>query len=184
MTTTSKRQWLRFSLRTLLIAMTVLAIWLAFYVKSYRDRRAAVATIESLGGVMGIHYMGPEWIRSRVKDEKYFWDPAGVHFGNAADRLTDADVATVVPYLTKFQRLQDLSIPGPNITDEAIPLLIPLADKIVYLDLSRSRISLDAIKYLKKFSKLERLIVSNSSLSPSDIEEFKKELPNCNIESQ
>src|SRR5262245_44436119 len=181
MSTTSKQRWLRFSLRTMLVAMTVLAIWLGLYVKSYRDRRAAVAAIENLGGVMGIQYMGPEWIRNRVKDEKYFWDPAGVHFSNDDDKLTDADVATVVAHMTKFQRLRDLSIPGTKITNDAIPLLMPLANKLAYLDVSRSEISTDAIRHLKKFSKLEKLIIPNT-LSSSDIEEFKKVLPNCIVD--
>jgi hypothetical protein len=168
----------------LLIAMTALAIGLGLYAKRFRDRRTAIAAIENLGGVMGIRYMGPEWIRRRVKDEKYFWDPAGVNFANVDDKLTDADVATVVPYMTKFQRLRDLTIRGPNITDAAIPLLIPLANKLVYLDVSGSKISTAAIKHLKKFPKLERLDISNTLLSPSDIEEFKKELPNCRIDVQ
>src|SRR5262245_33102960 len=159
MSTTSKQRWLRFSLRTLLVAMTVFAIWLGLYVKSYRDRRTAIAAIENLGGVMGINYMGPEWIRSRVKDEKYFWDPAGVHFSNVDDELTDADVATVVPYMTKFQRLRDLTLHEPKITNAAIPLLLPLANKLVYLDVSGSKISTDAIPHLKKFPKLEKLVV-------------------------
>jgi hypothetical protein len=181
MATTAKQRWYRFSLKTLLVVMTLLAVGLGFYVNSYRQRRAAVAAIEDLGGVMGVQYMGPEWLRSRVQDEKYFWDPAGVHFNGSDHQLTDAELKRVMPYLKTFERLQDLSLPSPKITNAAIPMLLPLANKLVNLDLSQSQITVDALVHLKRFRNLAMLVITHTPLSTADIDEFKKALPNCTI---
>jgi hypothetical protein len=184
MTTATRWRWFQFRLRTLLVVVTLLSVGLGFYFNSFRQRRAAVAAIEGLGGVMGIRYMGPEWLRSRVKDEKHFWDPAGVHFSSSEHQLSDAEVQSLMPYLRKFQRLRDLSLRGPKITSNAIPLLIPLANKLVYLDLSESTISKGAIVYLQQFPKLRTLRLANTPLTPADIVEFKEALPSCKIEVQ
>ena len=45
----SKRRWLRFSVRTLLIAVTILCVWLGWQVSIVQDRRAMIKRIEADG---------------------------------------------------------------------------------------------------------------------------------------
>ena len=177
----TKRRWFNFSLKTLLIVMTVFAVWLGFYVIHFRDRRTAVAAIERLDGAMGIRYLGPDWLRKVVGDERYFWDPAGVHFNRP---LTVAELESILPILTSFQRLHDLTLPGDTITNDTLPLLFPLAGKLTYLNLSRSPISDAAIADLKKFPKLKTLRISNVHLSPAGVEELHQALPKCKIDDR
>src|SRR5262245_18637753 len=52
----SKRRWLRFSLRTLLLAMTVFCVWLAIKVNAAREQRQIVKMVQGLGGTVWYDY--------------------------------------------------------------------------------------------------------------------------------
>ena len=175
-----KLRWFSFSLKTLLVVMTALAVWLGFYVKSFRDRRAAVAAIEQFDGAMGIKYLGPDWLRKFVDDEKYFWDPAGVHF-NTTYHITDDDLQQVMRHLTGFKRLHDLTLQGSAITDDGVAMLLPLSDKLVYLDLAGTKTTDLGVKHLKKFRYLTTLDISNTAVTLAGYEELRKALPSCNL---
>ena len=45
-----KRRWFRFSLRTMLLATTMLCIWLGWKINAAREQRQAVAAVRELGG--------------------------------------------------------------------------------------------------------------------------------------
>src|SRR5208282_2405442 len=88
-----KLRWFQFSLRTLLVFVTLCAIpcsWLAIVVQQAKRERAAVATIEKLGGrVVWTNPIGPVWLRSvlgndfgRSVEKVYLQDP----------QVTDADL--------------------------------------------------------------------------------------------
>ncbi len=71
MTPTPNRRWLRFSLRTLFVVVTVLACWLGWQLFVIRDRQAVKAHIEERGGLVvadngivdGYQFGDVEWIR-------------------------------------------------------------------------------------------------------------------------
>jgi hypothetical protein len=48
--TKSKRHWLQFSMRNVLLCVTLLCVALSVWVMPHEQQRRAVATIESLGG--------------------------------------------------------------------------------------------------------------------------------------
>ena len=60
------RHWFQFSLRTLLVAVTLVAgllvAWRA-YVEPYRRQRETMALIKELGGKYTTEPGGPEWMR-------------------------------------------------------------------------------------------------------------------------
>jgi hypothetical protein len=174
-----KWRWFNFSLKTLLIVMTVIALWLGIYMKSFRDRRKAVDEVEQLEGAMGIRYLGPDWLRKKVNDEKYFWDPAGVHFNRP---LTVTELKSILPYLMSFQHLHDLTLHG--LTNSTLPLLFPLANKLTYLDLSSCKLSDDAIVQLEQFPKLKTLRITNSDISSAGVEKLQRALPACKVTFQ
>ena len=69
-TTPSKprRRWFQFSLRTLMVLVTVLCVWLGLVSERARKQREAVAAIEALGGWVWYDYQnsgqeppGPKW---------------------------------------------------------------------------------------------------------------------------
>ena len=52
----SRRRWLRFSLRTLFIVVTLLCVWLGIQVNAARRQREAVTAILNIGGKFSFDY--------------------------------------------------------------------------------------------------------------------------------
>jgi len=175
------RRWLSFSLRSLLLVMTVTAIGLGLYVKRLRDRKAAIATIEKLNGVTGHKYLGPAWLRKLVGDDKYFYDPAGVHF-NTQPSLTDDELRQVVRHLEKFARLRDLTLAGSGVTDAGLAHLRSLDGKLRSLDVSNTSITANGLLHLQMITSLEVLRITNTSVTDTAIIEFQKAMPNCKVD--
>jgi hypothetical protein len=160
--------------------MTVIAVTLGLYVKSLRDRRAAIVAIEQLGGAMGIKYSGPAWLRALVGDEKYFWDPAGVHF-NTDHRIADDELPQVVNYLKGFNRLWELTLAGSQVTDAGLAQLRPLSNKLRQLNLSDTAVSDAGLVQLECLTSLKDLDLRNTPVTDAGVAELQKVLPNCRI---
>ena len=86
MTTQRKPRFFRYSLRTLLLVMTVACLWMGLTVKRARDRKQAVEVIRDQGGFVRYEHEtrqfdppGPESIRQLIGDE-YFFTVAHVGF--------------------------------------------------------------------------------------------------------
>jgi hypothetical protein len=102
----SRRSWLRFSLRTLL-GVTVLCVWLAVESSRARRQKSAITTVQQMGGRLGFDYQlerrgkwkskprpsGPEWLR-RVIGDDYFRRVEIVHFDEGSDP-SDHDLAVL-----------------------------------------------------------------------------------------
>ena len=71
---TKPRRWFRFSLRMLMVVITVLCVWLGFKVNAARRQREAVDAILKAGGSIGYDYQTdlvpghPDWFS--VEDHK------------------------------------------------------------------------------------------------------------------
>jgi hypothetical protein len=112
----SRRRWIQFSLRTLFVLTTALAIWLGFVVKAVREQREAVKAIEALGGVVQYDWEEADfdpnsrtWLRRIVGDD-YFQEASHVAFEKWPPP-SDVALLRLIPYLQRFQRLQFLTVP-------------------------------------------------------------------------
>jgi hypothetical protein len=176
-TPNKSKHWFRFSLKALLVLMTAVAAWLGYW-KSFQDRRAAVAAIERLGGTLDAKYHGPKWLSIVVGDERYFWEPTGVHFKRP---LKLAELESVLPSLMSFQHLHVLNFQGTTITDGTLPIISPLASKLTLLNLHGSPISDASIEHLKPFQRLVILVLSDTNLTSAGLAELHDALPACTI---
>src|SRR4051794_35850957 len=67
------RRWLQFSLRTFLVAISVLCVWLGIKVNAARRQKAAVAAIIKSGGELCFDY---QWVPDPTgKSSALQWDP-------------------------------------------------------------------------------------------------------------
>src|SRR5262245_40067519 len=125
------KRWLRFSLRTMLLLITALCIWLGFQINAARRQKEAVAAILSVGGAVYYDYQyaplavggpsytldqnrtppGPQWLRQCIGDD-YFRTVVNVIF-DRPNNIAKGDL----DQLAKLPRLRILVIRNCNVRD-------------------------------------------------------------------
>lgn len=111
------RRWLQFSLRSFLVLLTALAVWLGIVVNRVREQREAVKAIEALGGYVGYDSppSGLDWLR-QIIGNGFFTEVVFVRFMPSADQTvpapTDQDVLKAIPLLLRFPQLRHLHVWG------------------------------------------------------------------------
>lgn len=187
-----KRRWLQFSLRTLLVAMAVFAVWLGFKSARARRQRAAVDRILELGGIVMYDYEyeegakppAPDWLRQLLGDE-YFLTVEGVALGTRhltdddmehfealtelrvlrlpEGRMTDAGLAK----LKGLTRLTDLELSCTPITDQGLAHLSGLVN-LKHLRLQDTEVKDEGLAHLKNMKKLEQLCLGKRGVVGRD----------------
>ena len=125
-----KRRWYQFSLKTLLVVMTVAILafggWVQYrrqLAKENRDRVAAVESavthIEDLGGT--VSYLKEQWPQTWLEEQ--FDDPGGSDHPSGVLTVTEAVLYTdlddtTVAHLTTLKNLKALTLVGRHVTDE------------------------------------------------------------------
>jgi hypothetical protein len=114
------RRWLQYSLRSFLILLTALAVWLGIIVKRAAEQREAVKAIEALGGRVTYDWKlsgfegcsvglprgplpeprGPRWLRWLVGDE-YFQEVRLVKFAGGQNR-PQSDAFDAIPFVQRL----------------------------------------------------------------------------------
>jgi hypothetical protein len=112
------RRWLQFSLRTLLVFVTLFAIvcsWLSVKLReAKREEEAATAiTASALAVEWDKNATGPAWLRG-VLGEHFFWHVENVWLQGA--EVTDA----TLQHLDAMSHLKRLNLDAPNVTDSGL----------------------------------------------------------------
>ena len=156
-----KRRWYQFSLKTLLVVMTVTCVWLAIISDRARRQRAAVDRIHELGGTLLYNYEtgsseykgddppGPDWLVELIGVD-YFDDVVAV-------------------------RLRDLPV-----TDADLDLVRDLPD-LRGLSISRTKVTDAGLAHLTALTKLERLDLDGTNITVAGIKKLQQALPKCLI---
>ena len=112
----TKRRWLQFSLRTMMVVVTVFCVWLGITAKRARDQKQAVEMIPGLPGLVYYEYQlvderytlqppdapglkppGPKWLRQLLGDDYFF----SVYYINPiGSKVNDDILATIAKTLT------------------------------------------------------------------------------------
>jgi len=124
-----KRRWFRFSLRTMLVAVTFFCIWLGITASRANRQRAAVETIKRHHGYVRYDYEadddsnsirsptttpGPEWLRSLIGLD-YFDSAVQVDIDGRNGAIDDA-----ITVFANLPHLKNLRLRGPGITDSVM----------------------------------------------------------------
>ena len=176
-----RRRFFRYSLRTLMLAVTVFCIWMAIATKQARDQRQAVEAIRELGGMVIYDYQlagsekpaRPEWLGELIGDD-YFARVVFVRFlGTPA---TDADLV----HLEGLRGLQGLSLLGTEVTDAGLAH-VEAYTSLETLDLTLTDITDAGLVHLKHLTKLRKLGLSNTSVTDAGVDALRKALPDAEI---
>jgi len=152
-----KSRWYQYSLRSLLLVITFLCIWLAYISNEARKQKAAVAWVEEMGGEVGYDYEyymngsddqqnsppGPDWLREWIGID-YFSEVVLVN-------LQGKKIEDISPLqcLTKLKRL---NLIGSQLSD------ISTLEKLTELDhLGLSLAQIHDLSPLKGLTNLEML---------------------------
>jgi Leucine-rich repeat (LRR) protein len=181
-----KRRRFRFSLRTLMLALTVFGIWLGIETDRALKQRRAVEMVRKFGGMVGYRHQrigtsnwdssvepwAPRWLR-QIMGEDYFVSVFEVYlanYGNPVDppmgvlqRLTDDDIGC----LAGLRRIERLDLARAPVTAQGLAHLVGLQN-LEYLDLRDTIITDQHLEQLGRLRHLKDLrLGTHSNASPA-----------------
>ncbi len=176
-----RRRWFQYSLRTLLLLVTALAVWLGFYVHRANKQREAVAAIQRLGGWLRYDYqiVGgkfdpkaespiPVWLLKAL-GEVFFHDVVEVNLVYNDDgprRLENANLSDESLYhLPNLPGVRALLLRDAQATDEGLECVGQLKRLERLLVWDASEVSDFGIRYLRDLKNLRDLHISNSGIT-------------------
>ena len=184
-----KRRFFRYSLRTLMLVVTVFCIWMGITAKRAREQRQAVEAIREVGGfVYHEHQMHPSYSPSpkwllRLIGEDYFSSVSYVFmFGPTAgtdpsrSKVNDVSLAAI----ERFTDLRWLSLSNTQFTDAHMEYLNGLT-KLEKLYLSGNPISDEGLLQLKGLTNLQELGLYATQVTDEGVMKLQEALPNCKI---
>lgn len=169
-----RRSWRQFSLRAVLILMTILAIWLGIVSHRARNLRRAVDAIAAVGGSIHYHYElnagqgppGPAWLRKLLGDE-YFVSP--FHVELTGDGITDGFLEE---HLAALRTVEYLVIESLNVTDTGIEHVASLRN-VSTLHLTCPKMTDAALSHIATLRKIDALGVNSPCLTASGVRRLR-----------
>ena len=174
-----RRRWYQFSLRTLLILMTLCAIplsWLGWKLEQGRRERAVIAWVERSGGVV-------YWNWKDESDWRYL--PPASRFQEYPTRWFGPNVLAVyfydteVPNLSPLTRSRSVKCLGLRVGE--LGDLSPLTKLENLESLHLIDIRTTDLSPLAKLTNLKELDLHGPGVTYRQVRELAKKLPNCQI---
>jgi hypothetical protein len=154
-----RRRWLRFSLRSLLLLVVVIAIPLAWKVNRVRNQRSVVAEVKRLNGEVNYDWQwasprqteprGPRWLKNILGDD-YFTDVVSVDIH--APGVTDDTIASTV----RLPHLKALQIVSDDVSDAGL-LHLARAEDLTFLKVTSDKITDAGFAALRRLKGLNKL---------------------------
>jgi hypothetical protein len=189
-----RRHWFRFSMRTLLIVVTVSSIplgWVGWRLQQVRREQTMIAWVEQMDGRVDFDYRNDKSWWEETTDKWFGERVRGVYLHNK--QMSDLSP------LAKLKNLENLHLDDTQVSD-----LSPLAElkKLEKLDLRRTRVSdlsplaklknlrmlvlentrVSDLSPLEGLKNLKLLGIKNTQVSDEQVQKLRQALPNCKIE--
>lgn len=168
----SKRRWLRFGVRGVLILTAVLAVLMAYCLApllDYSKQRGLAKTASKLGIKIKTHGFRPREVsvaRSLIGHFKPEINSDAVYEFDASEAdLTDDDIANLVG----IRRLESLDLSNTKITDKALDSIAKFRD-LTILNLNNTNVTDAGIKKLEKLPDLVKLETTGTKVSSGALE--------------
>jgi Leucine rich repeat len=176
----SKRRWHQYSLRTLMIIVTLFAVacsWFTVQMQQAKRQREAVEALIKLGGFVGYDYEtnsdgfmrirgvkppGPEWLRRLLGDD-FFNNVVYVN-------LTGSDVTTDMRNILVSQG--SIGHPSLEVTKTGLEQLEKLK-QLRTLRLSKTQITDDGLEHLVELKQLITLFLDETNITDTGLKNLK-----------
>ncbi len=186
-----KLRWFQYSLRTLLVFVTLCAIpcsWLAVKIRKARDQRAAVDAVIELGGFVTYDYMldqsgkqqpnaqpsGPAWLQNLLGTD-FFNEVVRVNLDST--EVTDGRLE----HLKGLTRLQWLNLFNTEITDAGLEHLQAFT-QLQRLELGgAANVTDSGLEHLKNLPLLQGVFLGGTQVTDEGVKKLQQALPNCQI---
>ena len=179
-----RRRFRQFSLRTLLLALTAVCVWLGWTVPRANEQGKAVEWVRKMGGTVWYDYEvdedgdainaidaaeppGPKWLRDSLGVD-YFQNVSAVY-------LVSKPVSDLTP-LAGLNNLQYLEL---SITEVCDVTALAGFTKLRWLHLNHTQVS--DLTPLAGLNKLRFLDLDNTPVGEEQVEKLRRALPNCEI---
>jgi hypothetical protein len=207
-----RRRMLRYSLRSLLVAVTVLCVALGFWVNGAQRQRQAVADITAAGGVVRYDFEyhgqatwravdgelpGPDWL-CRLLGVDLF---DNVTYAELTYDATDDTVA----HVGGLERLQELHLGNSQVGDAGVAHLSGLTRlevlwlydtqvtdtglallrdlrSLQVLELDGAQVSDAGLEHLTGLNRLQVLSLEDTQVTDAGVQRLQQALPGCTIE--
>ncbi|MEX2142884.1 MAG: hypothetical protein WD894_26745 [Pirellulales bacterium] len=183
-----RRRWLRFSLRTMLIVITVLSVWLGVKVDQARKQKRAVDTLRAFGAdIRYEHHRGkngllhnadnelnvPAWARQLCGDD-FFQTVRGIYFlqlqrpkQTRPHRITDEELKC----LADLPHLERLYIDNAPITDAGLAHLRH-PEYLREVNLRQTKVGDDFVRRLSDSERLQVLVLDGTKVTDESLAEL------------
>lgn len=189
----SLRRRLRFSVRTLLIAVTLASVLLGLRVKHVRELDAAVAKLERAGFAVYTEipskepFFGKPYFRPKSFLRRLITREGGlqwlillnVHTNNFS--IDDGVMRNLMPAIKKLPHVPVLKLSSTSVGGETLREI----SSIPYLEslcLRNTEVTDDDIQQLASASQLKELDLRNTRVTMPGVNRLKRKLPNCSFE--
>ncbi len=186
-TTRPRRRWLRFSLRTMLLLVTALSVWLGVKVNQARRQKEAVTALRELGATIyyahqrsdanpreflaGKEVQLPRWLRDLAGDD-FFQEVAAVQFSRPVsnDDLVHLEALPDIESLgfLYFQINRNVTDAGLNITDAGLAHL-PRPDRLIRFHANKMAIGDEFFERLANASQLQEIVLGDTNVTAAGL---------------
>lgn len=184
--TKPKRRWFQYSLRTLLIVMTIIAVGLGWWSHKARQQREAVAALEKAGGLAVYDFQErqldkppywPRWLIG-ILGIDYFADVTAAGSTEIFPALAMTNAA--LEPLGALPRLRALNLDTTQISDEGMQHLKRF-HALEWLNLNSTQVTDAGLEQLKDLRGLKELNLTQTRVTDAGVKRLKQALPNCDI---
>lgn len=184
-----RRRWLRFSIRTLLILVTLCGVWLGLKVNAARRQQQAVAEIQKLGGWVRYDFEcdrqtgrrlpgAKSWVPKAILDRTgldLFHDVVHLNmvYNDDVRRIDNQQLTDAVKHhLAAFPRLKELLLKESQATDDCLAKAAQLShlQKIYCWD--ARTVTDSGTAHLKRLSRLAVIHLSGSEITDESLRVF------------
>src|SRR5262245_44856035 len=186
---------LQFRLRTLLLVLTAVGLWLGWQVRQAERQRQAVAAIVDAGGEVEYDFAAahggwcrPDWLRRLLGDD-YLYDVVAVTFDGQNMMLDQrrydfpsrGQLSAALAHLGDLPALERLDLARMlPIADGDLVHLAPLR-QLKRLTLYGPQITDEGLAHLTGLTRLEQLDLSYMSATSDGVQRLPLALPGCQI---
>jgi internalin A len=174
-----KRRWYQYSLRSLLIFVTLCAFacsWFAVKMRQARRQREAVAAIRIAGGKVIYDYEDPEasnvvppgplWLRNLLGDD-FFANVDRVRLNGDTNAMHAA-----LEHLKDLPRLRYLFLDLSSVTDDDLEYLKDLP-QLLELDLNHTDVTDAGLEHLREMTNLQALSLFNWHVTDAGLKHLR-----------